>query len=241
VNRPPARTAGTTARLAWALPALLFAAVALGAAAPGDSTRTAPAIELRLPADIVYQRTVGADSAVTFSHQTHVMLAGNRCTGCHPAAFHMLSRGPEPTHAAMNAGSSCGLCHDGRQAFGVRDTTACVTCHSGPRPEPVAEAGSDAPAGGAEAPARLPKPHTYPTSADSPGPVTFRHKTHAGDAAGCVTCHPKPFRMAATPPLPDGGMHERQACGACHDGKKTFAADDPESCSRCHRESGARP
>ena len=53
--------------------------------------------------------------------------------------------------------------------------------------------------------------------------------------------HPKPFKMTSAPALPGGGMHERAACGACHDGKKAFAADDPETCTRCHVEGGAKP
>jgi c(7)-type cytochrome triheme protein len=231
----------TRIRIGQALLALLGAGTMLGASAPVDTTRAAPAIELRLPADIVYPHAAHADSAVVFSHQTHVMLAENRCTGCHPAAFPMLKRGPIPQHGAMNAGGSCGLCHDGKQAFGVRDATACRSCHSGVQKAPVAAAGAGQSADSTAAAARVPKPHTYPASDASPGKVTFRHKTHAGDAKGCVACHPKPFRMVATPPLPDGGMHEAQACGACHDGKKTFATDDDATCAKCHRESGAQP
>lgn len=226
-----------------ALLAILLAGTLLGASAPQDSTRAAPAIELRLPADIVYMREGHADSAVTFSHSTHVMLAENRCTGCHPAVFPMLKRGPTPRHGTMNAGGSCGLCHDGKQAFGVKDASACASCHSGARkPQAeVAAAGAPADSAAAAAAPRTPKPHTYPASDASPGPVTFRHKTHASDAKGCAACHPKPFRMVATQPLPDGGMHEAQACGACHDGKKTFATDDDATCTKCHRESGAKP
>jgi c(7)-type cytochrome triheme protein len=198
-------------------------------------------IPLRLPPDILYAHAGHADSAVVFSHVTHVAFAENRCTGCHPAAFRMLSRGPVPRHGDMNAGGSCGRCHDGRQAFGVRDASACGTCHSGARTEKPAAASAGGIAGGAPQAPPLPKPHTYPASDASPGSVTFRHKTHPSGPNGCVTCHPKPFRMAATPPLPDGGMHEAQACGSCHDGKKAFATDQDAACMRCHRESGGRP
>jgi hypothetical protein len=47
--------------------------------------------------------------------------------------------------------------------------------------------------------------------------------------------------MASAPPLPGGGMHEKDACGGCHDGKKSFATDDPDACTRCHHENGAHP
>lgn len=218
-----------------ALIPLLVAASASAATVTRDSSSTAPAIEVRLPPDIMYSR---ADSAVFFSHRTHVMFAANRCTGCHPATFPMLKRGPVPNHREMNRGASCGLCHDGKQAFGVADTAACLTCHSGPRKEAGAVAVKAGAEAGAATPApRLPKPHIYPRSDDSPGRVTFRHQTHAG--GGCADCHPKPFKMVAAPPLPDFGMHEAGSCGACHDGGRAFATDDPETCARCHREEGA--
>lgn len=241
VGRPRARKRGHRACLIWALLGLLFAGTALGGPATGDTSFAAPAIELRLPADIVYARAARPDSAVVFSHRTHFAFAGNRCTGCHPALFHMLKRGPAPGHREMNTGVSCGACHDGKRAFGVVDTSACRTCHSGPRREPVAIAGKRASDAGPAPSAPLPKPHTYSRGEDSPGKVTFRHTTHTAGENTCVKCHPKPFRMAAVPPLPDFGMHGREACGACHDGGRTFAVDDPEACSRCHRESGAGP
>lgn len=232
-------------RVVHLLLALLVAGTALGASAPGDTTRAAPAIEMRLPPDITYSRAGRADSAVVFSHATHVMLAENRCTGCHPAAFPMLKRGPTPSHGTMNAGGSCGLCHDGKQAFGVQDTSACGSCHTGVRKAATLAAATgkpgDSTATTATAAARAPKPYTYPAGESSPGKVTFRHQTHTGGAKGCVACHPKPFRMAATAPLPDGGMHEAGSCGACHDGKQTFATDDDATCAKCHRESGAQP
>jgi c(7)-type cytochrome triheme protein len=203
-----------------------------------DSSRAAP-IELRLPADIVYSLVVGSDSAVVFSHQTHVAFAGNRCTGCHARPFPMLRRGPAQDHLDMNAGGGCGMCHDGKKAFGVLDSGECRTCHSGTRVPRGTAAGSRNQAGAAAR--RLPGPHAYPRSESSPGIVTFRHEPHLIGVGGCAGCHPKPFKFVSVPPRPDGGMHERTACGACHDGKKAFAAADPAACSRCHVEAGGRP
>lgn len=222
---------------------LVLAAGAFAAHASSNAPPPAAGIELRLPADIVYAREGRADSAVVFSHTTHAMFESNRCTGCHPAVFPMLKRGPLPAHAAMNAGHSCGTCHDGENAFGVADAAACGTCHTGQKTGRLAtaeSAGKDS-AAVASAPAkpRLPKPHRYPASDASPGPVTFRHETHTGGAGGCAACHPKPFKMAAAPPLPDFGMHEAGACGACHDGTRTFGTEDPDACMRCHREGSA--
>ncbi len=229
---------------AWCAWAVLLAAQFMGpAVAPGaergarDSARVAPAA-LRLPADIVYDFVVGSDSAVVFSHQSHVAFAGNRCTGCHLRPFPILRRGPAQAHRDMNAGGGCGMCHDGKQAFGVLDSGKCRTCHTGPLPGLTAAGARDLAGTAAR---RLPGPHAYPASDASPGVVTFRHEPHLLGAGGCARCHPKPFKMTFTSPRPGGGMHERAACGACHDGKQAFAAADPDACSRCHAEPGARP
>jgi len=211
-------------------------------AAPGASQpRESAATELRLPADRVYSRVVGSDRAVVFSHQTHVAFAGKRCTGCHPLPYPMLRRGPRPSHQAMDAGGSCGMCHDGRKAFAMQDSSACRACHSGTRAPQLSAAGKPGTSPSASAARPVPKPHTYPRGGDSPGTVTFRHETHLRGTGGCKACHPRPFPMASAPPRPNGGMHEPASCGACHDGTKAFAAEDPASCARCHVETGARP
>jgi c(7)-type cytochrome triheme protein len=216
---------------------VIFACLA-GAAAAGprsaDTVRAA-ATPGRLPADIVYRRFVKADSAVVFSHLTHVGYAAGLCTGCHPRPFPMLKRAPEPRHREMDAGGSCGTCHDGKKAVGTRSTTGCLACHSGMGAPRVA---AGAPAVGAAA-HRLPRPHPFPRGGDSPGLVTFRHETHLRAGGGCVSCHPKPFPMASAPPRPNGEMHARAACGACHDGARAFSCEDGEACARCHAGTGS--
>jgi len=206
------------------------------AASPVAAAPASP-VALRLPADLVFERGLPADSAVTFSHVTHVDFAGNSCTGCHPKPFRMLKPGHRASHAVMNAGGSCGTCHDGTQAFGTRDRGACGTCHAGRVGRTVA--GPDSSGAAAPAPRKGPAPHAYAASADSPGRVTFRHATHLKRGETCATCHPKPFAMHFSPPRPAGGMHEPAACGGCHDGKAAFATDDTDRCTRCHAE-GAR-
>ena len=197
-----------------------------------DSAPSQPPIELKLPADIVYTHGLSADSAVVFRHATHVEIAGRVCTGCHPRPFSMLSPKHRESHVAMNAGGSCGGCHDGRKAFGVRDASSCRTCHSGRRADRVAAAGKGSPAPGGG-----PPPIAYARSAGSPGKVTFRHPSHLRGTS-CATCHPAPFRMRALSTAPSA-MHESGACGKCHDGKHAFGAQDPEKCARCHVEGKA--
>ncbi len=196
-----------------------------------------PPIPLKLPADIVYSRTVRADSAVTFSHRTHVEYESSRCTGCHPKLFRMLDPTRRVTHREMNAGTSCGACHDGKHAFDVRATESCTSCHAGRR---VQAAGAADSSGGASAAAfKGPKPFVFKRGEGSPGAVTFRHATHLGGSMSCRTCHPKPWAMKGTAPLPDGAMHEPSACGMCHDGKRSFSVEDENKCARCHVEGKA--
>jgi len=87
--------------------------------------------EMRLPPDLLFDKTVGADQAVTFRHSTHVMLADGNCVSCHPEPFRLLHPVRETSHDAMDKGGSCGTCHDGKKAFGTTDDKNCSTCHEG--------------------------------------------------------------------------------------------------------------
>jgi c(7)-type cytochrome triheme protein len=189
----------------------------------------------------VYSRTVGPDSAVTFSHESHVALAGNRCLGCHPAPFRMLTPVRHTSHAEMRSGASCGICHNGKQAFGVSDLSACQTCHVGRGNRTLAVADSAAGGGRSVSRRKLPRDLTFIRGESSPGLVTFRHGSHVTSTATCATCHPTPFAMKASGGRPGGAMHEQGACGGCHDGKKTFGVENPEACSRCHAATEAKP
>jgi c(7)-type cytochrome triheme protein len=63
--------------------------------------------------------------------------------------------------------------------------------------------------------------------------VTFDHATHV--KGECSVCHPRLFPMKSSAAKPRDGMHEETACGACHDGKKSFGVEDDKSCFRCHK------
>jgi len=204
--RPVVWVVGLLAGLAMGCPA--------AAAAPANP-------ELRLPADHVYPHAAGMDKSVTFRHGTHFTYAGDRCDRCHPASFKILSASPAPTHAAMDHGNSCGICHDGRHAFATRDSLSCASCHSG--------------SGGAKSDLeqRL-APIVYPKGEASLGVVTFRHADHLRGDASCSTCHPRPFAMKVQARRAPGALHASAACGSCHDRKRSFGMDDAATCHRCH-------
>ena len=186
----------------------------------------AATIELRLPADIVFSKTVGADGAVLFRHSTHVAYEGVRCTGCHPSPFKLLTPVKQTSHEEMNAGRSCGTCHNGGAAFATSNEETCARCHT---------------AWGSTR-ASYPPDVSLRTSASSPGPVQFRHATHGERTSSCADCHPRPFipkmgRQKA--PQPGfSGIPAHDTCGVCHEGDSAFIIEDDASCPRCHQFKG---
>ncbi len=84
--------------------------------------------QVRLPPDQVYQKAEGSPGNVVFSHQIHVALS-EKCTACHVKLFRILQPTRQVTHAEMEAGRSCGGCHNGQMAFGPTDAAGCNRCH----------------------------------------------------------------------------------------------------------------
>ena len=101
----------------------------MDAAAAGSPPTPPKVAALRLPPGIVFKKAPDAPAPVVFDHVAHVRLEGNRCLACHPQPFKMLRPSREATHAAMDAGGSCGSCHDGKKAFATVDTERCDVCH----------------------------------------------------------------------------------------------------------------
>lgn len=110
-------------RLLCSLVALVLAAAT--SAPSGAEDDDAP--EVRLPADVTYRGGEDSPGPVVFSHTTHVPLADDRCTGCHPALFPILRPTGKVTHAEMEAGRKCGACHNGVEASGIEEE--CENCH----------------------------------------------------------------------------------------------------------------
>lgn len=90
----------------------------------------AAAQQLRLPPDLVYSKAQGSPGKVVFSHQFHTAVS-DKCTACHIQLFRMLRPTRQVAHADMEAGRSCGACHNGQMAFGPTDPAACARCHVG--------------------------------------------------------------------------------------------------------------
>lgn len=233
-------------RVVLLAPFLTLCLAARGAGSTGAETGP----PLRLPSPIVFEDESAPDPVV-FDHDSHFSLSGGSCLVCHPSPFSLLHPAHRTDHASMDDGRSCGLCHDGRKAFSTRDSDNCTVCHAGTAPPvaPPADRGVDrvaepavrvapgsVPASGKRSPGRIP----LPDSGNSPGSVSFDHDRHASVGLECRACHPKPFAMrAGSTPLPKEEMYAGGTCGACHDGKRAFGVDDPDSCSRCHHEEGA--
>ena len=76
-------------------------------------------------------KTVGYAGAsagkVVFDGKSHAE-NGAKCTDCHTKIYPM-KKGPSVTMAEMNAGKSCGSCHNGEKAFKTNDQASCNKCH----------------------------------------------------------------------------------------------------------------
>lgn len=64
---------------------------------------------------------------VIFSGDKHSK-AGSKCADCHPKVFQMKKGTAKVKMADINAGKSCGTCHNGKKAFAAKDN--CAKCHT---------------------------------------------------------------------------------------------------------------
>ncbi len=230
------RSAGPAVRVAVHFAALVLLMVCPPgfAAAPAPAPKPPLDVPLRMPADIVYGHGISPDSAVVFSHESHFDYADRSCLACHPRYWPMLHKVRRESHANMDSGRSCGLCHDDQHAFSTRDKRSCGSCHAGRSSQQVVKGDSSGTAA-----FHGPKAIVFPPGKDSPGRVTFRHETHT-KGMKCASCHPQLFARKASAPRPDGAMHEASACGACHDGHKSFSVENDDKCDKCHKEGGGQ-
>lgn len=136
---------------------------------------------------------------VNFGHEVHTEMFG--CDECHPDLYQPATSSRRVSMKSMEAGESCGACHDGDTAFGV--TGDCATCHAGD----IVYIDEDA------------------------GNATFPHQAHIDmfGCDECHPDLYQPKRGANEVGME--AMEDGESCGACHDGDTAFSvAEDCESC-----------
>ena len=69
----------------------------------------------------------GSVGKVIFDGKAHAD-KGFKCTDCHTKIFPM-KKTEGIKMADMNAGKSCGVCHNGEKAFKTNDPANCSKCH----------------------------------------------------------------------------------------------------------------
>ncbi len=77
--------------------------------------------------DITFK--VNGANDVVFKHEFHVQKKGLKCADCHNAIFKPKASIFSSTMEKMRNGEACGVCHNGKRAFDVRDN--CARCHKG--------------------------------------------------------------------------------------------------------------
>ncbi len=72
----------------------------------------------------------GGAGKVVFDGKVHAD-KGAKCADCHtnPKLFAMKKGADKITMADINAGKSCGSCHDSKKAFKASDAANCAKCH----------------------------------------------------------------------------------------------------------------
>jgi c(7)-type cytochrome triheme protein len=110
--------------------------VALVALACGGAIGVVASVEAqKLPPPITFEQGKDSPGPVTFDHAIHKE-ANEKCTVCHTKIFKM-KKGTSGnlTMAKMQAGESCGVCHNGKtEVKGKKvpasdDAAQCASCH----------------------------------------------------------------------------------------------------------------
>ncbi len=89
---------------------LLFTGMAIGRVGGGDITYSPKKAK-----------------SVVFSHDFHSKELGLACQKCHPNLYVTKEKDKSVTMTEMNQGKSCGVCHNGKEAFTSKGN--CSKCH----------------------------------------------------------------------------------------------------------------
>lgn len=125
-----------------------------------------------------------------FSHKSHLKVSS--CGKCHPGLYSPMRSNKHVDMAAMEKGKSCGACHNGKDAFSVKE---CSKCH------PV---------------------RNLVFEDKDAGNVVFSHTSHTGlyKCGDCHTALFNTARSKVKVSMKK--MESGISCGACHDGKTAF-------------------
>lgn len=139
-----------------------------------------------------------------FSHDFHSQLYS--CYDCHTKKFDYRKGSRKSTMAEIDNGKSCGICHNGKEAFA--STGDCQKCHIDFKPGQI-------------------------TFKNRRGTITghFSHEFH-GQIYGCTDCHTQIFPYGGGKEVTMQEMEQGKSCGACHDGNSAFAVTG--DCAKCH-------
>ncbi|KAB0665593.1 cytochrome c3 family protein [Oryzomonas japonica] len=156
----------------------------------------AQAVDIR---DITF--TTNNAGKVVFSHKKHIKQKqmANNCKSCHDTLYPFKKKATY-TMADMEKGKSCGACHDGKNAFALKE---CARCHQV-------------------------KEITYAVKAT--GTTRFSHQKHLAATPDCSACHPTLFAAGHNKRTTMAEMEKGKSCGACHNGKTAFSLDKCASC-----------
>ena len=90
----------------------------------------------KVPEPLAFAQGKDSPGPVTFNHAKHRDSGVDKCTACHTKVFKM-KKGttPDVTMAKMDAGESCGTCHNGKTQVGskvvftTKEKANCEKCH----------------------------------------------------------------------------------------------------------------
>ncbi len=149
------------------------------------------------------------ESGASFSHRFHSAIY--RCNDCHDKTFVPSEMNRRYSMADMEKGLSCGVCHNGKDAFKVTDN--CQKCH----------------------PLLKTIKYDFPAKKNVE-PVIFSHKVHIGRGYICNDCHYKIVPASANKkPITMRDMDAGKSCGACHGFQMAFSTRDANNCEKCHK------
>lgn len=247
--------------MALAVASALFAVN--GASAQGDVSAETGYRKIRPPetyGSVVIDKNTRAAKTVApavFSHRSHRLKY--TCSLCHTdLGFPMKAAVSDIKQADIEAGKSCGSCHNGKTAFGAFDCEKCHSYGSGVSEDPaLTNAIKDLPKDdfgnkvnwvaalrqgkikpsasldGKKEMTVLDMDVVIPATKFTPHPpdVLFPHKAHT-EQLECSSCHTAIFEMnkGGNPQMSMLKVIAGQYCGVCH-GKVAFPLQD---CFRCH-------